>query len=205
MVATTVETVLVPAGSPARTLQDLVALARARPGALNYGSFGNGSTGHLSGELLQQITGIDLVHVPFRGAADAMTALLADQIQLLITAQGPALPHIEAGKLRALAVLHERRQDTLPGVPTAAESGFPGLVSRAWFAVAAPAGTPGPVLERLSTEILRAAASPEFRERFVTGVGLEPAQGEPEDVRAAIQEDREREGRLIRTLDLRLD
>ena len=205
LVAGTVETVLVPAASPARTLRDLVELARARPGTLNYGSFGLGSTPHLEGEMLKELAGLDLVHVPFRGAADAMTALLADQIQLLITAQGPALPHIEAGKLRALAVLHERRQETLPGVPTVAEAGFPALVSRAWFAVAAPAGTPGPVLERLSAEILRAAAAPEFRQRFVTGVGLEPRQGGPGEVRAEVREDRERLGRLIRALDLKLD
>ncbi|MCS6890754.1 MAG: tripartite tricarboxylate transporter substrate binding protein [Rhodovarius sp.] len=205
LVAQTVETVLVPAAFPARSLTDLVAEARAHPGRLNYASFGLGSDAHLAMELLQRQTGTRFEHVPFRGQADAFTALLANDVQVLITAHGAALPHIEGGRLRALAVLHTERQATLPGVPTSAEAGFPDLLWNATFLTATTAGTPEPAQRALAEAVQRVVASAEFRERFLVPIGLLPLAGGMAEARAAIIAARERSDRLVRDLGIALD
>lgn len=205
LVAQTVETVLVPAAFPGRTLADLVAAARERPGALNFASFGVGSDGHLAMELLQRITGTRMEHVLFRGQADAFTALLANEVQVMITAQGAALPHIEGGRMRALAVLHGERQPTLPGVPTTAEAGLPGLVWNSTFLLATTAGTPEPAQQRLAAAAQQAGASAEFRERFLARPGLLPLSGGIPETRAAIAAARELSDRLVRDLGITLD
>jgi tripartite-type tricarboxylate transporter receptor subunit TctC len=205
LVAQTVETVLVPASLPARSVADLVAAARERPGVMNYASFGVGSTGHLAMELLQRQTGTRFEHVLFRGQADAFTALVAGDVHVMITAQGTALPFIEGGRMRALAVLHGERQASLPGVPTVAEAGFPDLLWDSFFLLATTAGTPQPVQERLADAVQRAGAAAEFRERYIVRPGLLPMMGGIAETRAAIATARERGDRIVRDLGIILD
>ena len=205
LLAATVECLLVPATLPVRSVADLVALAKARPGALNYGSFGPGSPPHVEAEAFRMAAGIDIVHVPFRGVAETVPALLADQIQILFASQAQGLPQVRAGALRALAVLDEKRQPTLPEVPTVVEAGFPALLSRAWFAVAAPAETPAPVLDRLSAAFAAAVAAPEWQARFVEAQGLVPMPGGREAFAAVLREDVPRMAGRLRAMELRLD
>lgn len=205
LVAQTVETVLVPANLPARSLAELVAAARSRPGALNYASFGVGSTGHLAMELLQRQTGTRFEHVLFRGQPDAFTALIAANVQVMITAQGTALPHISSGRMRALAVLHSERQDSLPGVPTVAEAGFPELVWDSFFLMATTGGTPEAVQQRLAEAVQRAGASAGFRERYIIRPGLLPLTGGIAETQAAIAAARDRGDRIVRELGITLD
>lgn len=154
---------LVFAGSPqfpARSLAELLQQAKARPGGLSYGSVGAGSSGHLAAEQFKVLTGADIVHIPFRGGAPALTALMGDQIQVLVFAAGVAVPHIRTGKVTALAVTGKRRSKALPMVPTAAEAGYPQLNSGAWMGILAPAKTPVPIINRLHAAISRAVTDP---------------------------------------------
>jgi tripartite-type tricarboxylate transporter receptor subunit TctC len=145
----------------ARTLAELIELARSNPGKLNYSSTGAGTSVHLTAELLKYYAGVDIVHVPYRGAAAAMTALLAGDVDMMVDSVPPSLPHIRAGKARALAVTSARRLPQLPEVPTMIESGYPGLEINGWSGVVTTAGTPGAVIARLEAEIGRALAQPE--------------------------------------------
>ena len=148
---------------PARTLAELVAYAKANPGKLNYASAGNGSMQHLGTELLKQRAGIELEHVPYRGTGPVMQDLLSGRVQLFLTTPPPAIPFIQNGQLRALALAARTRHPALPEVPTAEEAGLPGFVADAWFAVFAPARTPAPLLARLAAEVSAITATPEFR------------------------------------------
>ncbi len=205
LLAATVETLIVPASLPVASVADLVALAKARPGVLNYGSFGPGSSPHIEGEAFRAATGIEIVHVPFRGVSETVPALLAGQIQILFASQAQALPHVRAGTLRALAVRDTRRQPTLPDVPSIAEAGHPDLVSRAWFGIAAPAATPDAILDRLSTAFATAAADPAYRARFVEAQGLVPLPGGREAFATVWREDGARMEARLRAMNLRLD
>ncbi|MBI0538586.1 tripartite tricarboxylate transporter substrate binding protein [Roseomonas sp. KE2513] len=205
LLAATVECLLVPASFPARSVAELVALAKSKPGVLNYGSFGPGSPPHIEAEAFRAATGIEIVHVPFRGVAETVPALLADQIQILFASQAQALPHVRAGTLRALAVLDSARQPTLPEVPSIAEAGFPGLVARSWFGVAATAGTPEPALERLSAAFSEAMAAPEWKERFLDAQGLVAVPGGRAAFAAVLREEGGRAAERLRAMDLRLD
>ena len=148
---------------PARTLSELVAHAKANPGKLNYASAGNGSMQHLGTEALKQRAGIELEHVPYRGTGPVMQDLLSGRVQLFLTTPPPAIPFIQNGQLRALALAARERHPALPEVPTAEEAGLPGFVADAWFAVFAPARTPAPLVQRLAAEISAITAAPEFR------------------------------------------
>ena len=145
----------------AKTLAELIELARRNPGRLNYSSTGAGTSVHLAAELLKYYAGVDIVHVPYRGAAAAMTALLAGDVDMMVDSVPPSLPHIRAGKARALAVTSARRVPQLPDVPTMIESGYPGFEINGWSGVVTTAGTPGAVVARLEAEIGKALAQPE--------------------------------------------
>jgi tripartite-type tricarboxylate transporter receptor subunit TctC len=157
---------VVPASLPAKTLRELIALAKAQPGKLNYGTGSTGSAPHLASELLKKMAAIDIVQVPYNGAAPALNAVLAGEVAMVFDNPATSLGHIQAGKLRALAVSGRERAPQLPAVPTVAEAGLPGFEVNSWFGVIAPAGVPRPIAERLSQEFAKALNAPEVRERL---------------------------------------
>jgi tripartite-type tricarboxylate transporter receptor subunit TctC len=156
---------VVPASVPAKTMSDLVALAKQRPGSIRYGSSGIGGVLHLAGEMLKHRAGIDMVHVPYKGGGELLAAALGGQIEMIAIGSASVSRHLASGELRALAVASEKRLDALPGIPTMMESGFPGFVVPSWWGIAAPAGVPVPILERLSRELVALARSAPFRSR----------------------------------------
>ncbi len=155
--------VLVHPSFPATTIQEFVALARAKPGQLNYGSAGNGSTGHLMGELFASMAGVTLTHIAYKGQAPAMADLIGGQINALFEPIGTALIQLKTGKVRALATTGVKRSPLAPSIPTLAESGLPGYEASAWFAIVAPAGTPKEIVGRLNRELNEALLDPEIR------------------------------------------
>ena len=151
---------------PAKNIKELIALAKAEPGKLNFGSGGTGTNTHLGGELLKAKLGISMTHVPYRGAGAVLADLMAGQVQVLVSAVSTTLPLVQAGKLRALMMLSDKRSDVLPDVPTAAEEGFPGLEMNYWVGFAAPHGTPQAVVDKLNQEINAGLLTPESQKRL---------------------------------------
>ena len=165
---------------PARSVQELLSLARAKPGTLSYASAGNGSAMHMAAELFRSMTNIDYVHVPYRGGAPAMADLLGGQVQLMFDSVGTAHPYIRSGKVRALAVTSLTRNPSLPDVPTIAESGVPGYSSVPWYEISAPRGVPKPVVDKLNTELNAVLKLPEVVQRL-EAQGVLPLGGTAED------------------------
>lgn len=164
---------------PAKSLRELVALAKSKPGQLNFGSWGEGSLAHLSGELLKNKAGISMVHVPYKGAPQAITDILGGRLPLMYTTMPTGIPHIKAGKLRALAVTSARRLPLVPDVPTMIELGYPDFEVESWRGLYVPAGTPKKIIARLNTELVKVLQMPDIRERIVVA-GFEPATSTPE-------------------------
>lgn len=186
---------------PVRNVRDLIALAKARPGQLNFAS--GSSVYQLCGELLKLTAGIDLVHVPYKGGGQAITDIIGGQIDLLFTGAPVTLPHIQAGKLRVLAVTSTNRAAVLAGVPTIGET-LHGYEFNNWYGIMAPAGTPRPIVDRLNAEIIALLAQPAIREKFLT-LGAEPLPSTPERFAAVIRTDAEKAGRIIKTAGVRAD
>jgi tripartite-type tricarboxylate transporter receptor subunit TctC len=166
LIATVPNILVVHPSLPAKTVADLVALARKRPGEINYASVGNGTPAHLSAELFNMMAGVKMTHVPYKGAAASVIGMITGEAQLTFTTVLIALPHIKAGKLRPLAVATLARTPMLPDVPTVDESGLKGYESIAWYGLLAPAGTPGPVIERLNADLVRSLQTPEVRDNL---------------------------------------
>jgi tripartite-type tricarboxylate transporter receptor subunit TctC len=166
LIATVPNILVVHPSLPAKTVADLVALARKRPGEINYASVGNGTPAHLSAELFNMMAGVKMTHVPYKGAAASVIGMITGEAQLTFTTVLIALPHIKAGKLRPLAVATLARTPMLPDVPTVDESGLKGYESIAWYGLLAPAGTPGPVIDRLNTDLVRSLQAPEVRDNL---------------------------------------
>jgi tripartite-type tricarboxylate transporter receptor subunit TctC len=173
------QVLVVNASSPIRSVQDLIDYARARPGQVTYGSAGNGTTNHLSGALLGAREKLQMVHVPYRGGAQAITDLLANEIVFMFYPYAALLPHIRAGALRALGTT--ARIAALPDVPTLAEANLADFEINAWFGVFAPAGTPRPVIEKLNAEMARIMSDPAVQEKLLQQ-GVDPVHGSPEDL-----------------------
>jgi len=190
-------------GLPVTTIQELIAYAKARPGQLSYASGGNGSSSHMSMELLKSMAGIDVVHVPYKGSTPALTDVISGQDAVMSVNMPPAVPHVKAGKLRALAVTTRARTPSMPDLPTVAET-LPGYETVAWFGVLAPAGTPKDVVNRLSAEIGRIARSPEMRERLA-GMGAEPFGGTPEEFAAVMARDIAKWTELAKSVGIKID
>ena len=186
---------------PAKTLQELIAYAKANPGKLSYGSQGVGSSGHLIGELFKQVAGIDIVHVPYRGAAPAVRDLIAGQVQLVFDSVPHSGPQVEAGKLRGIAVVSEKRMPQVPDVPTAAEAGLPALQGSPWFGLVVPGKTPRPIIDWINAAATKAFTAPDVQKRFLDQAFILPL-GTPEDFAAHIKAERERWGEVIRRAGL---
>jgi tripartite-type tricarboxylate transporter receptor subunit TctC len=182
----------------ANTLREFVALAKANPGKLNYGSAGVGNTLHLAGEMFRMATGTDLVHVPYKGASQALGDLLGGRIQVMFDLPQTPLANIQAGKLRALAVTGSERLSLLPNVPTTAEAGVPAFTFGTWIGLVAPAGTPPAIINRLHAEIVKAATQPDVREAFAKMAMLVAPSESPEAFAKKIQAETERLAKVIR-------
>lgn len=189
---------------PVTSLKEFIALARRRPGEIFFASTGNGSANHLGGEMLNAVAGLKNVHVPYKGAAPALTDLLAGQVQFMFTTIPPALPHVKTGKLRALAVAHARRSSLLPDLPTTAESGAPGVEASSWNGVLAPAGTPRDIIARLHTEISAVMKAPGVAERLAAA-GVEPMHTTPEEFAAYIESETARYAKIVNASGARVD
>ena len=195
-VATVPNALVVNPSVPARTMKELVAIARANPGKLNLASSGNGSVGHLSGELLKAIAKVNIVHVPYKGSGPVLTELVAGQVDLAVESVLATLPHIRSGKLRALGVTSSRRSALLPEVPTMEEAGLKGFLSSGWSGVLAPAGTSADVISRLNAEIVKSLANPGTKERL-SSLGAEPVGSTPSEFAAFLREDIARWTKLV--------
>jgi tripartite-type tricarboxylate transporter receptor subunit TctC len=170
---------------PAHSVAELIAYAKQHPGKLNYASTGAGVASHLSAELFKAMAGVDMVHVPYKGAQPALTDVIAGQCQLMFATSASAIPYVKAGRLRALAVTTALRSPSLPELPTVAEAGVPGFESITWHGVVVPSQTPAPMVERLNRAINTALGQPDLRERL-QGLGVEVASGTPQDFAAYI-------------------
>jgi tripartite-type tricarboxylate transporter receptor subunit TctC len=171
---------------PVKSVSDLIALARSKPGTINFGSFGPGTSNHLSGEMLKHIAKIDIVHVPYRKAPEAITDLIAGRIQMLFVNTPLGLPHVKAGKLRALAVTGSKRSEIVPDLPTMIEAGVPGFVVESWYGLMAPAGTPAAVVTRLHDEVVAILALPDVKATFAVQ-GVEPFATSPRELTERIK------------------
>jgi tripartite-type tricarboxylate transporter receptor subunit TctC len=187
--------VVVPA-LPVKSVQDLIALLRKQPGAITYGSSGSGNAGHLAAELFSSMTKTKMVHVPYKGGAPAMTALLSGEVQLVFASPPTAQTQVKAGRVRALAVTTLKRSQVLPELPTLAESGLPGFETDNWYGIVAPAKTPRAVIERLNREFGRALNMPDIKEALLR-TGLETAPGTPEAFGAYMKSEYEKWGKVI--------
>jgi tripartite-type tricarboxylate transporter receptor subunit TctC len=188
----------------AARLAELTALAKAHPGKLNYASNGNGSSAQLAAVLYESMAGVRMVHVPYKGVAQALVDLMSGEVQLMFGTLVAILPHIKAGRLRALAVTGRDRSALLPEVPTLAESGLPGYEAGSWYGILAPAGTPGAIVARLNAEINAAIRQPEVRERLAAE-GAEVVGGTPEQFAAHIRGELGRTKKLVREAGLRIE
>ncbi len=189
---------------PAKSVKELVALAKAKPGSLNYGSGGNGSAAHIATEYFKLQTGTFLVHIPYRGTAPAVTDLIAGQISLMLTGGPAVLPQVKAGQLRALAVTSPKRMEAQPDLPTIAESGYPGFEADQWYGVVAPAGTPADVVAKLNGAINRALTAPELRQRL-SGEGAEAVATTPQAFGALIVKEIERWRPVLKAGNVKAD
>ena len=186
----------------ANTVKELIAEAKAAPGRMSFGSSGTGAASHLAGELFAAMAGIQLLHVPYKGTGQAVTDLLAGQIDLMFAPAQTAMPHVKAGKLKALAVTSARRAATLPDLPTAAETGLPGYEALGWFGLLAPAGTLRAVVEKLSADANAVLALPEVKERLLA-LGSEPSGNRPDEFAAFIRDDQAKWAKLMNELGIK--
>ena len=192
------------AALPATTLKELIALAKAKPGSIFYGSGGSGSATHLGTEMLLSMGGINLLHVPYKGSGPATTALMANEIQVLLVGIATVLPQMAAGRLKVLGVTTTTRSSAAPEIPTVAEAGLPGFDFGVWYGLVAPASAPKAVLTRLHREVFALMEQPVLRERF-SGAGLEPLRGSVEEFAGSMQRELARWREVVKTADIRAD
>jgi tripartite-type tricarboxylate transporter receptor subunit TctC len=189
---------------PARSVKELIAIAKAKPGSLNYSSAGNGTSNHLAGELFKSMTRTFMVHIPYKGSAPALNDLIAGQVQLMYDLVLTAAPHVKSGAVRALAVTGRERSAALPGVPTVAESGVPGYEVTAWFGFFAPAGTPAAVVGTLNTETVKALRHQDLRDRLGSQ-GAEPVTSTPEQFSAYVKEELTKWTKVVKASGMKAD
>ena len=204
LVAKIPNVLLVHPSVPARNVAELVALARAKPGVLNYGSTGTGTATHLFAALFERIAGVKLNHIPYKGTAPAVNDLLAGQIEILFDSLSTALPNLRAGKVRALGITNSTRSPSAPDIPTLAEEGVTGYEAVGWFGIVAPAKVPEPVIAALNAEIAQVIRLPDVQERLAR-LGGEPAAGSAADFGAYIRVEADRWGRVMREAGVKME
>ena len=187
---------------PVRTVKELIAFSKQHAGQLNFGSAGTGSTGHLSGELFQIMTGVKWVHIPYKGAGPALIDLLAGHHVLYFTNIAGVIGYVRGNRLRAIAVTGEKRSSAAPDVPTVVESGLPGFVVTAWYGVSAPAKTPRAIIDKLNNEIVRALKSPDLRARLID-LGTDPVGSTPEQYTAFVQSEISKWAKVIKSAGIK--
>lgn len=201
----TVENVLVVQPEvPAKSVQELVALARAKPGTLNFASPGSGSQAHLAGELLKSMTAIDIVHVAYKGTGPALNDVMGGQVTMMFSQMSSALPQVRAGKLRALGVASPKRSAAAPELPTVAEQGLAGFEAVSWYALVAPAGTPPEIVDRVQKEVARALQLPDVKERLA-GLGAEPVGSTPAELAARMRTESARWAAVVKAAGIKAD
>jgi tripartite-type tricarboxylate transporter receptor subunit TctC len=203
-VASTPNVLIVNPSIPAANVKEFIAYTKANPGTLNFGSGSTGSAGHLAGELFKAMAGVEMTHIPYKGAAPAMQDLIGGQIQLMFDNLASALGQVRAGKVKALAVTTAQRSALAPELPTIAESGLPGFDISTWFGIFVPSGTSREVVERLHTEFTRALGAPDVRERMLN-LGAEPVGSKPLEFSAYIRSELAKYARVIKASGARAD
>ena len=191
-------------GVAAANIRELIALAKANPGKLTFGSSGTGAASHLSAELFKSMAGVDLLHVSYKGTGQALTDLLAGHVNLMFAPSQTVMPYVHAGKLKALAVTGARRSETLPDLPTVAESGLPGYEAVGWFGLLAPAATPKATVARASADVNRVLAMSDVREKML-GLGADPAGNTPEEFARFIREDQAKWSKLMKEAGIKAE
>jgi tripartite-type tricarboxylate transporter receptor subunit TctC len=203
-IGTSSNVLVVPNSVPAKTLQELLALARAQPGTLTFATAGNGTSPHLAGELLKSMSGIDIVHVPYKGVVSAIPDLLGGRITMMFSPVATVLPLVREGKLRAIAVTSLDRSSALPGVPSVSESGLNGFEIVLWYGLLAPAGTPDAIVRELYAQTTRALASPEVHARLAD-LGVDVVAGSPEEFAATIKSELPKWAKIIKSSGIKAD
>jgi tripartite-type tricarboxylate transporter receptor subunit TctC len=195
---------VVRADSPFKTVQDVIAAAKAKPGSINYASSGNGTSQHLSGVFFEQLTGTKLSHIPYKGSSESLTALIGGQgPDLIFENLAPALPYIKSGKLRAIGVTTAKRTSTLPDVPAIAET-LPGFDVMSWQAIFAPAGVPKPIVDKLSGALVKSILDPEMKSKLLS-MGIEPGTMTPAELATFQKAEVAKWANVIKTANIRLD
>jgi tripartite-type tricarboxylate transporter receptor subunit TctC len=189
---------------PAKTVKDIVALAKAKPGELSYGSFGIGSTGHLNMEVLQAMTGVRFNHVPYAGAGPAMNDVIGGHINFMFAALSIVKGNVQAGKLRMIGVGSDHRSREFPDVPTISESGVPGFEAKSWFGLAAPAGTPADIIKKINKDVAKVLSDPAFAEKYLAAQGLESIVSSPEQFVTFIRDETVKWGKVVRDANIKI-
>lgn len=189
---------------PVKTVKDLVALAKAKPGQLTFGSFGNGSTGHLNMEVLQAMTGARFNHIPYNGAGPAMNDVIGGHIDFMLAALSIVKGNVQAGKLHMIGVGSNHRSGEFPDVPTLSESGAPGFEAKSWFGLVAPAGTPPDVIKKINQDVTRVISDHAFAEKYLAAQGLESITGTPEQFAAFVRAETVRWGKIVTDADVKV-
>ena len=204
-VAETLEVMVVGPAFKGNTLNDLIAAAKAKPDEVAYGTYGLGSKAHIDAETFSKLVGIKTLHVPYKGVADVMPALLSGQVQFAITGVPPAIPLVRSGQLRAIAIASPKRSASLPEVPTFSEVGLQGFNASAWFGLIAPAATPRAVVEKIAADVSKVIVRPDFQEKYISGVGLELLNQGPAQFADFLRKDRAAYAIQIKELNVKLD
>ena len=204
LVAITPNVLIVNAATPVNSVRDMIAFAKANPGKVNFGSGSNGSAGHLAGELFKMETGTDVAHIPYKGGAPALQALLAGDTQFMFDNLANAMAQVKGGKVRAIAVTTAQRSKLAPELPTMAEAGMPGFDISTWFGLLAPAGTPPDVIAKWNAEVVKALNAPDVREKMLAQ-GAEPAPTTPAEFTAFIAKEREKYAKIVKASGAKVD
>jgi tripartite-type tricarboxylate transporter receptor subunit TctC len=194
--------IVVPISLQVKSVQDLVAMAKAKPGQLNYASGGSGTTTHLGVELFKMAAGVNIIHVPYKGTGQALTDVMTGQVQMMMSSALPALPHIKSGKLRGLAVTSSKRASVYPDLPTVAESGLPGFETTSWHGLLLPAKTPKALSTHVHAELVKALNDPDVKQRFAN-VGMDTVANTPPEFSAYIKSESEKWAKVIRTIGIK--